>query len=111
MTKIIKNIKEPILKEIGKSIRNGDLVIFPTETVYGIGADATNEAITQSGLSLMIIEDKKIPPTIPTAPPSPEKPTEIPSGDTFSAAISDVTIVHTKVSRQVYMMVCFETLK
>lgn len=24
-------------------IRNGQLVAFPTETVYGLGADATNE--------------------------------------------------------------------
>lgn len=28
-------------------IKRGDLVIFPTETVYGIGADATNEAACQ----------------------------------------------------------------
>ncbi len=25
-------------------IRNGQLVGFPTETVYGLGSDATNEA-------------------------------------------------------------------
>ena len=24
-------------------IKNGGLVVFPTETVYGLGADATNE--------------------------------------------------------------------
>jgi len=35
MTKIIKNIEEAI-----PSILNGELVIFPTETVYGIGANA-----------------------------------------------------------------------
>lgn len=28
---------------LGKMIRNGQLVSFPTETVYGLGADATNE--------------------------------------------------------------------
>ena len=27
----------------GKAIRNGELVAFPTETVYGLGADATND--------------------------------------------------------------------
>ena len=27
-----------------KAIRDGDLVAFPTETVYGLGADATNDA-------------------------------------------------------------------
>lgn len=46
MTKIIdfkKEIKEEELKEIGNCLRNGNLVIFPTETVYGIGANALNE--------------------------------------------------------------------
>lgn len=31
------------LKEAGKAIRRGELVAFPTETVYGLGADATND--------------------------------------------------------------------
>ena len=26
-----------------KMLKNGDLVIFPTETVYGLGGDATNK--------------------------------------------------------------------
>ena len=26
-----------------KILKNGDLVIFPTETVYGLGGDATNK--------------------------------------------------------------------
>ncbi|MDY3846037.1 MAG: L-threonylcarbamoyladenylate synthase [Eubacteriales bacterium] len=30
------------LKEAGKIIRSGGLVVFPTETVYGLGGDATN---------------------------------------------------------------------
>ena len=41
------NLKENIdlnkIKEAGKSIKNGELVLFPTETVYGIGANALNE--------------------------------------------------------------------
>ena len=43
MTKIFdfKNeIDNEKINEAGKSIRNGNLVIFPTETVYGIGANA-----------------------------------------------------------------------
>lgn len=43
MTKIFdfKNgIENEKINEAGKSIRNGNLVIFPTETVYGIGANA-----------------------------------------------------------------------
>ena len=35
------NIKE--LKEASEYIKNGKLVLFPTETVYGIGADGLNE--------------------------------------------------------------------
>lgn len=31
------------LKEAAATIRNGGLVVFPTETVYGLGGDATNE--------------------------------------------------------------------
>lgn len=30
------------LEMLGKCIRDGELVAFPTETVYGLGADATN---------------------------------------------------------------------
>ena len=35
-------IKEEEIKEAGKMIKNGELVIFPTETVYGIGANGLN---------------------------------------------------------------------
>ena len=31
------------LREAGRIIREGGLVAFPTETVYGLGADALNE--------------------------------------------------------------------
>jgi L-threonylcarbamoyladenylate synthase len=31
------------LAEAARLIRAGELVAFPTETVYGLGADATNE--------------------------------------------------------------------
>lgn len=36
------------LKVCGERIREGKLVSFPTETVYGLGADATNEAAVLS---------------------------------------------------------------
>lgn len=32
-----------ILKKAGKLLRDGKLVVFPTETVYGLGANALNE--------------------------------------------------------------------
>lgn len=38
-----KNIKEEELNNIVKLIRNGEIIIFPTETVYGIGANALNK--------------------------------------------------------------------
>lgn len=36
------NIDYDIIKEAAKIINNGGTVVFPTETVYGIGADALN---------------------------------------------------------------------
>jgi len=46
MTKIFdfkERINEKELQEIVEIIKKGNLVIFPTETVYGIGADALNK--------------------------------------------------------------------
>ena len=44
---MIYNMKDKIniedIKSASNDIKNGDLVIFPTETIYGIGADALNE--------------------------------------------------------------------
>ncbi len=42
---IIKNADDPAaIREAGEIIKNGGLVAFPTETVYGLGADALNRA-------------------------------------------------------------------
>ena len=38
-----KNDMKIDIKKAQKVLKNGDLVIFPTETVYGLGGDATNE--------------------------------------------------------------------
>jgi L-threonylcarbamoyladenylate synthase len=40
---IISNCTESAVKDAATSLINGNLVAFPTETVYGLGADATNE--------------------------------------------------------------------
>ena len=40
---IISNCTESAIKEATTSLISGNLVAFPTETVYGLGADATNE--------------------------------------------------------------------
>lgn len=37
-----KNIDEQVIQEAGAILKNGGLVAFPTETVYGLGADALN---------------------------------------------------------------------
>ena len=38
----VGNLDQNILKEAGTIIKNGGLVAFPTETVYGLGGDALN---------------------------------------------------------------------
>jgi len=40
---INSNCTESVIKEAAISLMNGNLVAFPTETVYGLGADATNK--------------------------------------------------------------------
>ena len=40
---IISNCTASTLKNAGKSLISGNLVAFPTETVYGLGVDATNK--------------------------------------------------------------------
>jgi L-threonylcarbamoyladenylate synthase len=40
---IISNPAHDEIKKAAKALKDGQLVAFPTETVYGLGADATNE--------------------------------------------------------------------
>lgn len=42
-TDLIKPATPEAIAEAADAIRRGDLVAFPTETVYGLGADATND--------------------------------------------------------------------
>lgn len=42
------NIDETKLEFVGKTIANGGIVIFPTETVYGIGTNGLNENAIKS---------------------------------------------------------------
>ena len=39
-----ENIDQSVIDRAGEIIQNGGLVAFPTETVYGLGGDALNEA-------------------------------------------------------------------
>ena len=40
---IISSCTVSTLKDAATSLRSGNLVAFPTETVYGLGVDATNK--------------------------------------------------------------------
>jgi L-threonylcarbamoyladenylate synthase len=40
---IISNCTATVIKDVAATLIKGGLVAFPTETVYGLGADATNE--------------------------------------------------------------------
>ena len=40
---IISNCTASILKDAALALKEGHLVAFPTETVYGLGGDASNE--------------------------------------------------------------------
>lgn len=53
-TKVVKidsaNIDEAAMKEACDLIRAGELVAFPTETVYGLGADALHPEASEKDL-------------------------------------------------------------
>jgi L-threonylcarbamoyladenylate synthase len=40
--------QDPAVREAARMLREGKLVAFPTETVYGLGADATDESTVQA---------------------------------------------------------------
>ena len=44
MSRFLSNCSANALATAALALREGSLVAFPTETVYGIGADATNKA-------------------------------------------------------------------
>ena len=45
-----EQVKEDEIAQAAKEIQNGNLVIFPTETVYGIGANALDEVAVKKYL-------------------------------------------------------------
>jgi L-threonylcarbamoyladenylate synthase len=49
---IISNPTQVEIKKAAQALKDGHLVAFPTETVYGLGADATNEKAVSSVYSV-----------------------------------------------------------
>lgn len=49
---MIKNVSEDEekIREAAECIKNGGTVVFPTETVYGLGADALNEEAVEKNI-------------------------------------------------------------
>lgn len=41
-----------VLEEASKTIQQGDVLIYPTDTIYGIGGDATNEDVVEKVYSI-----------------------------------------------------------
>ena len=88
MTKVYNwqnDINEDELNNCINTIKNGGLVIFPTETVYGIGANAYNEKSVKK-----IYEVKKRPD---------EKPLSILVGD--KAEIENYAIINNELEREI----------
>ena len=44
MSQFLSNCTADVMASAAKCLIAGDLVAFPTETVYGLGADASNSA-------------------------------------------------------------------
>lgn len=42
-TKVYKNLDTTAIADLGKRLRDGQLVAIPTETVYGLGANGLDE--------------------------------------------------------------------
>jgi L-threonylcarbamoyladenylate synthase len=60
LTRVLPAGDDPAIDEAAEALRAGGLVAFPTETVYGLGADATDPAAVAR-----IFEAKGRPPTNP----------------------------------------------
>ncbi len=86
MTKLvpIRKASDSILNDIARDLRNGKLVVFPTETVYGLGANAFNKRAvkkifwakcrpTDNPLIVHISEKKQLKKIVKTIPPIAKK--------------------------------------
>ena len=55
MSAMINGLDLEMIKKAGKAIRGGKLVIFPTETVYGIGANGLDEEAVKNTKNYVIL--------------------------------------------------------
>lgn len=59
----MKNTSSEIFKEDIKScleiLRHGGLIVYPTDTIWGIGCDATNDAGVEKYLNLKTVVHQK----------------------------------------------------
>ena len=51
-------LNEETLKQIADSIKDGKVIVFPTETVYGIGVNGFDEEAIKKDLTKDYKEDK-----------------------------------------------------
>ena len=54
-TEFYSEVNKEALNHCGEIIRQGGLVCFPTETVYGLGADAFNPEAVNSVYDLRVV--------------------------------------------------------
>ena len=52
------NIDKEVIKQAGDILKEGGLVAFPTETVYGLGANALNEKHMKHSVAVIILLKK-----------------------------------------------------
>ena len=53
-----ENIKEDIKNAI-KTMKNGGIILYPTDTIWGLGCDATNEEAVKKIFEIKKREDSK----------------------------------------------------
>ena len=50
-----ENVSDEHISEVANNIKDGKIAVFPTETVYGVGTNATDKKLPQTGEKIAII--------------------------------------------------------
>jgi len=56
--------KEIDYREIDEALRNGGVIVYPTDTAYALGCDATNESAVKKVFEIKVREESKTVPLI-----------------------------------------------